>query len=81
MASLSTLCAVRSCGYAGCVSFQGHDLCRARFISSCYRCLEAYSQPIDDSEHLKPISGETFMKALWRKSSTRRQRSGSLPRT
>ena len=61
MATLSTLCAVPSCGHAGCVSFQGCDLCRAHFISSCYRRLEAYSQQFGDNERLKSIPGETFI--------------------
>jgi len=64
MATLSTLCAVPSCGHAGCVSFQGRDLCRAHFISSCYRRLEAYSQQFGDNERLKSIPGETFIGTL-----------------
>ena len=65
MATLSsTLCAVASCGHAGCTSLEGHDLCRAHFISSCYRRLEECSAQLDHNDHWKEISGEPLIDSL-----------------
>jgi hypothetical protein len=64
MATLSTTCAVPSCGQSRCVSFEGQNLCRSHFLSSCYRRLEGYSQQFGNSEHLKSSSGEAFIGTL-----------------
>lgn len=64
MATLSTLCAVPSCGHPRSVSLEGQDLCRAHFISTCYQQLEAYSQQLDKNEHWKSHSGEEFIGTL-----------------
>jgi len=42
----------------------GHDLCRAHFISSCYRRLEECSTQLDHNDHWKEISGEPLIDSL-----------------
>lgn len=50
MAALST-CGVSSCGRPACACFEGHDFCRAHFISSCYQRLEQYARQFGQQEH------------------------------
>jgi len=64
MATLSTLCTVLSCGHARCVSLEGHELCRAHFISSCYRKLQECSEQLTKNEHWKLPSGESLIDTL-----------------
>lgn len=60
----STQCAVPSCGHSGCVSFEGHKLCRAHFIAGCYQRLEECSNQLEKNEHWKALSGEPLIESL-----------------
>lgn len=64
MATLSTLCAIPSCGHARCVSFEGSDLCRAHFISTCYTKLQQCTEQLNQNEHWKLPSGESLIDTL-----------------
>jgi hypothetical protein len=64
MAILTTVCAEQSCGRPGCVSFEGHDLCRAHFISGCYQRLEEYGRQLGQNEHWQMTSSEPLIDTL-----------------
>lgn len=64
MATLSTLCAIPSCGHARCVSFEGSDLCRGHFISTCYNKLQQCTEQLNQNEHWKLPSGESLIDTL-----------------
>src|ERR1700691_3037293 len=64
MATLSTLCAIPSCGHARSVSLEGSDLCRAHFISTCYTKLQQCTEQLNQNEHWKLPSGESLIDTL-----------------
>lgn len=60
MSVLST-CAVSSCGFPACASFENRELCRAHFISACYQRLEQYSGQFLQHEHWHTTSPERLL--------------------
>lgn len=64
MATLSTTCNAPSCAHPGCVCFEGHELCRAHFIASCYERLEEYGTQLGKNDHWQMVSSENFVDIL-----------------